>query len=394
MMRIKSEIELTLSALVEAAQRRSGLRDFGGEDFETPLQALLQSLNEEAELNELGRSLQFERLTDLLVNRLRLQQFFTRYPQILEEQVLAPIVIAGLPRSGTTMLQRILSVEPKLLSTRWYEMRFPVPAPDWDFAPGRDERVAKAKAEVAALIAANPDLLSMHPLDAMAADEDLLLLETTFLSVMPGSQVRVPGYNHFFESADTAPAYRYHKKILQFMQWQRRKGGAAVDNKPWILKSPAHMHEIAALFAVYPDVKIVLSHRDPLACIPSISSLYFAVWKVYSDRADPAACGAYCNNFYARALQRTQTAQHRWPGQFLDLDYRQLVKEPDAAIAQIFDFIGVPLSSETLAGMRVWREENRRDNRAEHQYSLEEFGLSESSVRTAFAHYYAQHDFQ
>jgi sulfotransferase family protein len=389
-----SEIELSLSALIAAAQRRCGLNDFGSEDFETPLQVLLTSLNEEANLNMLGRFLQFERLTELLVNRLRLQQFIARHPEILEEQVRAPLVIAGLPRTGTTMLQRIISVEPNLLSTRWYEMRFPVPALDWDFAPERDERIGKAQAEVAALIAANPDLLSMHPLDAMAADEDLLLMENTFLSVMAGSQAHVPSYNYFFETTDTTPVYRYHKKLLQFMQWQRRRGGDAVDNKRWVLKSPAHMHEIAALFAVYPDVKIVLSHRDPLACIPSISSLYFAVWKVYSDNVDPRACGRYCKNFYALALRRTREAQQKHPQQFLDLDYRQLIKEPDAAIARLFDFIGIPLLPQTAAALQQWRQQNRRSQRAAHQYDLAEFGLDEAGVRAAFADYYPRHNFQ
>lgn len=385
---------LSVAALKQAAEQRTGLHDFGSEDFEAPLQILLQSLNEEADLNALGRSLQFERVTELLVNRLRLQQFIARHPEILGERVLAPIVIVGLPRTGTTMLQRILSVEPQWLSTRWYEMRFPVPALDWDFTPEHDARIAAAQAEVAALIAANPDLLSMHPLDALAADEDLLLMENTFLSVMPGSQAYVPGYNRYFENTDTTPVYRYHKKFLQFIQWQRRRGGEAVDGKRWLLKAPAHMHEIDALLAVYPEAQFVMSHRDPCACMPSISSLYFGVWKVYSDSADAHTCGEYCSNFYAAALQRMLAAQRKNPRQFLDLEYRELIGAPDAALERLFEFIGLPLTAATRAAMQAWRENNRRSNRAEHKYSLEEFGLSESGVRSAFADYYAQHRFQ
>lgn len=388
-----TNILLRLSDVVEAAQLRSGLHDFGEEDFETPLQVLLTSLNEEAGLNELGRSLQFDRITDLLVNRLRLQHFMTRHPEIAEEEVRAPILIAGLPRTGTTMLQRILSKEPLLLSTRWYEMRFPVPAFDWDFTPAHDERINKAKAEVAALIANNPDLLSMHPLDAMAADEDLLLMENTFFSAIPGSQAWVPTYNHFFESADTTAAYRYHKKMLQFIQWQRRRSGEAADGKPWVLKSPAHMHDIAAFFAVYPDARVVMSHRDPMACMPSISSLYFGVWKVYSDSADAKICGEYCTEFYARSLQRTRAQQIKNPQAFFELEYRQLVAEPDAVIAQLFDFIDIPLLPEALAAMREWRDMNRRSGRAEHRYQLADFGLREPGIRTQFADYYARHDF-
>lgn len=384
---------LRLSDVIEAAQLRSGLHDFGEEDFETPLQMLMTSLNEEAGLNELGRSLQFERIVDLLVNRLRLQHFMTRHPEIVEEEVKAPILIAGLPRTGTTMLQRILSSEPALLGTRWYEMRFPVPAFDWDFAPANDERIGKAKAEVAALIANNPDLLSMHPLDAMAADEDLLLLENTFLSAIPGSQAWVPSYNRFFESADTTAAYRYHKKMLQFIQWLRRRSGEVVDGKPWVLKSPAHMHDIAAFFTVYPDARVVVSHRDPIACMPSISSLYFGVWKVYSDNADPKVCGKYCTEFYARSLSRTRARQLVNPQVFFEFDYRQLIAEPDAVIARLFDFIDIPLPPETLAAMGEWRDINRRSGRAAHRYQLGDFGLSEPGIRMQFADYYARYDF-
>jgi hypothetical protein len=384
---------LRLSDVMEEARLRSGLHDFGDEDFETPLRVLLASLSEEAALNELGRSLQFERITDLLVNRLRLQHFITRHPEIVDEEVRAPVLIAGLPRTGTTMLQRILSREPALLGTRWYEMRFPVPAFDWDFVPAHDERINKAKAEVAALIANNPDLLSMHPLDAMAADEDLLLLENTFFSVMPGSQACIPSYNRFFESADTTAAYRYHRKMLQFIQWQRRRSGESVDGRPWLLKSPAHMHEISAFFAVYPDSKVVMSHRDPMACMPSISSLYFGVWKIYSDVADPKVCGEYCTEFYARALRRTQERQDKDPSVFFDIDYQQLVGEPDAVIPRLFEFLGIPLLPESRDAMQEWRKENRRSGRAMHRYRIEEFGLSEAGIRQQFTDYYARRIF-
>jgi hypothetical protein len=385
--------KLLLPALVDAAHQRTALHDFGKEDFKTPLQTLLTSLNEEANLNNLGHSLQFDRITELLANRLRLQHFITHHPEILEEQILSPIVIAGLPRTGTTMLQRTLSMEPSLLGTRWYEMRFPVPAFDWDFSPEHDERIARAKAEVSALVASNPELLSMHPLDAMQADEDILLLENTFLSVIPGSQANVPSYNRFFETFDTTDAYRYHKKMLQFIQWQRRRSGEEVDGKPWVLKSPAHMHEIAALFAVYPDARMVMSHRDPVACMPSISSLYFGVWKVYSDSADPVVCGRYCQAFYALALRRAQEQRDKVPGQFFDIQYRRMVDEPDAVIAELFDFIGVPLLPQSLSAMQQWRESNRRSEREIHSYRLADFGFDEAGVREAFADYYASQSF-
>jgi hypothetical protein len=374
--------QLLLSTLVDAAQQRSGLHDFGNEDFCTPLQILLTSLNEEADLNELGRSLQFERIVELLVNRLRLLQFIKVYPEIVEEEVVAPIVIAGLPRTGTTMLQRVLSMEPAFLATRWYEMRFPVPAFDWDFSLERDERIIKARAEVNALVENNPALLSIHPLDAVQADEDVLLLENTFFSVVPGSQANVPSYNKFFESFGATEAYRYHKKMLQFIQWQRRRSGDPSDGRSWV----------AALFDVYPDARMIMSHRDPVACIPSVSSLYFAVWKVYSDVPDARVCGEYCKAFYVRGLQRAQEWKDRLPNQFFDIKYRSMIDDPDAVIAELFDFIGVPLLPKSLLAMREWRRENRRSNREVHKYQPEDFGFEKAGLREEFADYCARYD--
>jgi hypothetical protein len=379
----------SVDELIDQARRETGLTAFGTDEFLPPLGALVDSLEHESDLNATGIALQRERIVELLKNRLRFQAHLERHPEILDERLEPPIVILGLPRTGTTMLQRLVSTDRRFIATRWYEVRFPVPALDWDFDDATDERIPFAKAEVAALIAANPELLSIHPLDALAPDEDLMLLENCFLSSVPGSQVRMPGYNAFYEADDGRISTAYHRKLLQFLQWQRRRAGHAVDGKPWLLKAPAHGSIIDAMLAVYPGLRCITSHRDPLACIPSISSLYVETWRIYSDRLDPSEAGRYTAHYYGEALERVRAATRREPGRFLDVEYEDLMKRQDEALERIYAFLGWPITDEARRGFARWRAENPRDKRKPHHYAIEEFGLTREGLARTYAEYRA-----
>lgn len=377
--------------LIAQARAETDLEAFGESDFLPPLRALVDSLDREAELNATGVALQRARLVELLKNRLRFQVFLARHPEIEDEPLVPPVIILGLPRSGTTMLQRLLSTDRRFIATRWYEVRFPVPELAWDFDEARDARVETARAEVAAMIAANPELLSIHPFDAMAPDEDLMLLENSFQSTIPGSQANIPSYDAAYERDDARISTKYHRRLLQFLQWQRRRSGHAVDGKPWLLKSPAHMYIIEAMLETYPGARFIVSHRDPLACIPSISSLYFAQWKVYSDSADPVACGRFSARFYGAALDRLVSAAAKAPGRLLDLAYEDLMGRQDEVLGRIYGFLGWPIEPETRAGFERWRAENPRDRRKPHDYRMEDFGLSPGDLERSYADYRGRH---
>lgn len=379
---------LSVSDMIRDARRAVGGADFSDLTFMPALFALVTSLNKEAKLNPLGIRLQRERLTELLKTRLRLEAYVERYPEILQEELAPPVVVLSLPRTGTTMLQRLLSTDARFIATRWYQVRFPVPDLDWNFQDENDSRIPAAKAEVAALIEANPALLSIHPLDAMAADEDLLLLETTFSSSVPGSQANIPGYNAFYEGDDALAATRYHRKLLQFLQWQRRRAGHEVANKPWLLKSPAHMFTIEAMRSVYPGAKFITSHRNPLACIPSISSFYFNTWVVYSDEVDPHQCGRTTSRYFSTGLERAHAAREQDPDAFLDFEYEDLINRQDEVLEKIYTFLEWPLTPEARAGIAQYRRENPRNRRKPHDYSLEQFGLTQEQVESDFADYF------
>ena len=380
----------TVDELIAQARTETGLVAFGDEDHLPPLDALVHSLDREADLNPIGVTLQRTRLVELLKNRLRFHVFLQRHPEILDETLAPPVIIVGLPRTGTTMLQRLMSTDARFIATRWYEVRFPVPDLDWDFDDAHDARIAMGKAEVAAMIEANPEMLSIHPLDALAPDEDLMLLESTFLSTVPGSQANLPSYNAFYEANDARISTRYHRRLLQFLQWQRRRAGHAVDDKPWLLKAPSHMYIFEAMRATYPGARFIMSHRDPLACIPSISSLYFEQWKIYSVRPDPAECGRYSAHFYGAALERLVAAAAREPERFIDLEYEDLMRRQDEVLERIYAFLGWPIEGETRAGFERWRAENPRNRRKPHAYRIEEFGLTRAELERAYAAYRAR----
>ncbi len=377
----------TVDELVAQARAETGLGEFGDDDHLPPLAALVDSLEREADLNPTGVALQRTRLVELLKNRLRLRAFELRHPEIADEPLEPPVVILGLPRTGTTMLQRLLSSDTRFIPTRWYEVRFPVPELDWDFDDAHDARIPVAKAEIAAMIEANPELLSIHPLDAMAPDEDLMLLEGAFLSTVPGSQANLPSYNAYYEAHDGAVSTRYHRRLLRFLQWQRRRAGHAVDGKPWLLKAPSHMHIFEAFRTTYPGARFIMSHRDPLACIPSISSMYLEQWKIYSVAPDPAECGRYCAHYYGAALERAARGALREPERFCELEYEDLMRKQDEVLERIYAFLGWPIEAGTRAAFARWRAENPRDRRKPHHYRIEDFGLTRTGLEQAYASY-------
>ena len=161
--------------LVAEARAVDGLEDFGDDSYREPLERLLLSLQSEAQLNAVGGAVLRQRVVDILATRLRVQAWLQRHPEILDEQIREPLVIVGLPRTGTTMLHRTIAADPRMYAPLWFETRFLCPALDWDPA-AVDQRAVDGKAEMAAMLEANPDLLSVHPMDAMGPDEDIMLL--------------------------------------------------------------------------------------------------------------------------------------------------------------------------------------------------------------------------
>jgi len=373
-----------LESILAEARDKTGLDDFGDDSFREPMERLLRSLEEEAALSPTGRAMQRARVVGLLVNRLRAEDHFKRFPEILEEEIREPLVIVGLARTGTTMLHRMIAADPRIISLLWWESRNPAPFPELG-DDGRDPRIVDAEAEVAAMIEGAPDLVAMHPIEAEQPDEEIMLLEHSFFSTNPEAFVNVPSFGAWLDEQDQTPGYVYLEKLLQLLQWQKKRTGGTGER--WVLKTPHHLGFVDLLFKVFPDVRIIQTHRDPVQTIPSLASLIHAIRILGSDEADPRVAGRQWSDRMSRALHRCMEVREAHEDRFIDIWFQDAMRDPLAQIRRIYDFADMELTAEAEARMRQWTVDNARDKRVAHSYTLEQFGLSEDGVRRDFAAY-------
>ena len=382
------DLSLTLDAVLNAAVEKAGLHDFGDDTFLAALKVLLHSLETEARLTPMGRYGQFTRIVDLLANRLRVEHWLRRYPDVRDESIAPPVVIVGLMRTGTTVLQRLLACDRRFYALLWYESRYPAPLADDSGQAPEDTRIPLAREEVRQMIAASPDLAAIHPLDACAADEEVMLLEHSFYSTVPESFAQVPGYARWLEEHDNTPGYRYLHTLLQFLQWQKKRRGEIADR--WLLKTPHHLHHLDILLEIFPGTTVIQTHRDPLQTIPSLCSMNFALAGMGSDSVDARALGRHWCDKFSRSLRRALAVRSSQPARFIDVMYSDTASDPVGTVRRVYDQLGLALDADTLTAMQAWLDDNRRDDRDPHHYTLEQFGFNRDQLTKDFAHYREQ----
>jgi hypothetical protein len=348
---------------------------------------MLQSIRDEAGMSESGQVMFAHRVLESLTNRLTLEAYCARHPEILAERIERPVVIVGLPRTGTTMLHRVLACDKRFYSMAWWEARFPSPLSDEDMRePSR--RIEMARTEVQSMISAVPEVLTMHPLDADLPDEEVILMEHAFMSAID-SYGNVPGYMDWLFKQDQTPAYLYLKRQLQFLQWQKRQRGVTAER--WILKAPHHTHLMPTLFKVFPDAKVVQTHRDPLETIPSMGSFAYTLWCIFSDQADAAKAGRQWSDKFARGTRNAIAFRDTMPtDRFMDVWYLDAVARSMEVVEEVYPFIGMALDDSTRQRMQQWMLASGRDKRPAHDYSLERMGLTKAGLERDFAEYRAR----
>jgi hypothetical protein len=380
--------ELDPQLLLSRAQRATGLQAFDEPDPEQPLEFLTRALREEAQLNAAGRYFWSERLLGILTTRLRAADWLRRHPEILDERICAPLIILGLTRTGTTLLQRLIATDLRFFSAAYWEGRFPVPDHEGDIDGVR--RIAAAKAEIEAMLAANPDLLSVHPFDALGADEDILILDQTLLSNTSETLASIPSYYAWLRKQDLAPAYRFWLRMLQLLQWQKRRRGTSGER--WLLKTPMHLGHVDRILKLLPAAVFVQTHRDPLETIPSYASMIYELWRGGTDAADARRAAqessATLEHDLARCLETRRTLP---PEKFIDVDFRDTVRDPIGVVERIYQHIGLQMTDGAVAGIRAYMDSHPREGRPKHQYSLEEFGFTEAEIRARFRAYRERH---
>ena len=371
--------------MAEASREAGGLSDFGDDCFVEPMRLLMVALNEEAGLNAAGVHFFNDRVRNILITRLRAEDWFRRHPEILEEEINAPVAIVGLPRTGTTMMHRTIASDHRMFAPLWYEVRFPVPLPGTDFV-SRDPRIAIAEAEIRAMLEAAPELAAIHPMDAMGPDEDIMLLEQCFYSTVPESYAHLPDYGVWLDGIDQRPAYRYLKRLLQFLQWQKKRYGQSAVR--WVLKAPHHIHFPEALFETFPDVKVLQTHRDPVELMPSYASMMYTLAAPMAERASKPDIARHWCEKWAKSMKTTMRFRDAgYDDRYLDVWFQDTVKDPLGQIRRLYEFAGMDLTAEAGAEMERWRDMNRREARPEHHYTLEEYGFTEEGLADTFKEY-------
>ncbi len=371
--------------LVETACGRAGSEDFGEETWREGLDVLVDSLRAEAALNELGESVMTDQILGLLVNRLEVEQWYARHPEIAEQEITAPLFGLGLPRTGSTALSFLLASDPARRSLRTWEAAKPCPPPE-TATEWTDPRIAETQVGIDMTNEMFPGFVGMLPTSATGPQECILLMALDFRSQVFEGMARIPSYSAWLLRCDMEPAYRYHRRVLQLLQWR-------CPPKRWWLKTPAHMHSIDALDRVYPDSRFVMTHRDVGKVLPSVCAVFEALSDVLTQHPDPIAIGAHNAELWRCSLQRL--IEFRDAGnddRFFDVSFEAVQSDPMAAVAELYDELGDDLSDDARTRMKDWWAESSKERSGPHTYKAETFGLDPETIREQFAFYYDRFD--
>jgi len=369
-------------ALAAEAARATKLDDFGPREYREGFERVVESLERDAALTPFGRFFAKRQLMELLTQRLALVDWRKRHPEVAREQIARPLIVMGLPRTGTTILYGLLAQDPAHRSPLSWEVDDPCPPPE-SSSYASDPRIARTEKRFEQLRQLAPTFQSIHPIGALLPQECIVLTASAFLSIRFEMCFDVASYQRWIVGADLAPAYRWHRAFLQHLQSRHR-------GERWVLKSPGHLGPVAAMMAGYPDAMVVQTHRDPRKVVPSVSSLELAMRGVSTERVDTHALGRQQLALWSAYLQQGLDARASLPrhaGQFLDLHFHEIAADPLACVARIYDHFGLALGSDAEARMRAFLAANPRDAHGAHQYTLERFGLAAGEVDAAFKGY-------
>jgi hypothetical protein len=374
------------ASLIVAARKASGLHHFGDESFREPMRRLLVALEGEAQLHSIGRFALRQVLVRWLVSRLRLEEACDLHPEIAELPVEAPVFIAGLQRTGTTLLHRLLSCEQELRPLISWEALSPLPLAASGFAPGqppaRDPRMRLGEVAERGVRYMAPEFFAIHPVEAHSPEEDVLLMDLSFISPTADATLTVPSYSEWFKACDQRPAYRYLRRVIQALLWQRGRDAR------WLGKTPHHLEHIDDLLEVFPDAKIIQTHRDPIRVVASFCSMIAHGRGVFSDAVDPHQVGAQLSAAAVRAVNRSMEVRAGVDARhFVDVHYADLMADPLKQIRRIYEFLGLELTAETEGSMRQWQGHNPQHKHGVHRYQLEDFGLDRERLAEQFKPY-------
>jgi hypothetical protein len=361
--------------LLADATAATGLDAFGPGDFRVGLDVLLESFDRDAGLAPATDASVVDDLRRRLVNRLQVEAWYAKHPEIEDLPVLGPIDINGLPRTGTTALANMLSLDPQFRSLRQWEQVQPCPPPTIDGEPTDPRRLQLARENEAL----SPELKAMHLYEVDATVEDTWLLGMA----VHGQQYTVPvyGYHAWWRTADATAAYAYHRRVVKLLESER-------PPHLWLFKAPHHNFHLDAIVAAYPDAQFVMTHRDPAKSVPSWASMVSTIFPETVDDFDLHRLGREVSNHLRVGVEQAIAARARiGDDRFHDVHHRELIADPMRVVRGVYEFLGYELTRSVERAIADYQHQNRSGARGTHSYTAEQFGLTEAQLRDDYRFY-------
>ncbi len=370
-------VSLDPDELVATARESTGLEDFGGDDWRAHYEVLLEAIERESQLHLAGRVLTRAEVLRTLRNRLRLADLWQREPAILEAPLAPPVFVVGSPRSGTSILHELLALDPRSRAPLMWEMSHPVESLAGDAMRDTGDAVTTWWHDL------QPEYETMHANAGDLPNECIYITLHEFLSDHWGGNHNAPSYDRYLAKTDQRPAYRYHERFLKTLE-RRARGDR------WLLKAPSHLFQLRALFDVYPEARIIHTHRDPAETIPSVLSLMGTLQWMRCEASDPTAHARRTAQGYVHVFSREieDRASGALPDdRFVDVRYADLVSDPAGTIERLYAALGWPLAPGFLDAVTDYVARKPRGAHGAHRYSLAEMGLDAAEMHRDFAFY-------
>jgi hypothetical protein len=371
-------LELTPEALQQAAIERTGLDDWGDLAFRERLEVLCGSLVTQAGLSDVGTAMVFEQLVGHLVNRLRLEALVAAHPEIANVPIEPPIVICGLPRTGTTHLHNLIAADPAIRYLPYWESLEPFPA------PGEADPQARRDRCTAGLDIVNtsmPEFKRMHEMTVDHAHEEIQILANDISGMLFETTHHLPDYGAHYKSRDQTASYAYLKRSMQAMQWLR--GGTR-----WVLKSPQHLEQFPVLFKTFPDATFVVTHRDPVEVIQSMATMISYSSRMMCDHPDPVKISRYWVDRADDLLNGCLRDRDALPAaQSVDVEFDDFMADEQGTVAAIYALADQPYDERARTAMARFCSDHPRGRHGGVSYAPTELGLDVSELADRFGRY-------
>ncbi|MGI9592371.1 MAG: sulfotransferase family protein [Myxococcota bacterium] len=375
------ELDLSVDAVLEAAAQQTGFEDFGPDDFRGRLALWLSEVDQDPERTNLGRLMLFNDCVRYAGNRLRINALLAEHPEIHDIEIRQPIIVVGLPRSGTTHLVNLIAADSRLRSMPLWEGQAPV-AEDNPTRGSDDPRFARCQQAWEQMQAMSPLIAALHPMNPDHIHEELELMLPDFSSYNQEWVARVPKWVEYYHAHDQRPHYEYMKTGLKILQWY-------MPRDRWVLKCPQHLEQLGPLTETFPDATFAVTHRDPVAVVQSAATITCYGARMSYKTTQPEWYLDYWTRRIGELLSASIRDRHLLPPErTIDVLFHEFMADDFAMVERIYEVAGLPMTEAARREIQAHAAGHRRGKHGKVVYDLrEDFGAEPSGVRDAFGEY-------